>query len=287
MGHPISLTVLVTGIPPFVHGPRLLPGETKLQFLVRHHRQEWQNFISRMKSEFGISESICRKLRSVETAGIDDPVIISQTEQWANHRLPGHGRTLTDLAEMHQALQNQLFNLISSFELTQILWPREKHPLGDTSAEKMAASMGAEVISLDTGIKREMNLAEFLPRAKGDFLWLVPGGSRIFHPIVILSLQRILCHLKANPSVAIYHDGSYSVIYQVAALKLIASKYTFIPANVQEVAYLLQREHYSFCGDSGSKNPLCEIEEIYGGNYPFPKPARAGIASWWRRVFKR
>jgi hypothetical protein len=276
MNKKVSLTALVTGMPPFIHMPLTQKGETKLQFLVRYHPDEWNNFIERMKKDFGASERTVKQLKSLQVSAITDPIIISNAEHWMNHRLPVHGRTLEGLFELRKHLNE---TPIANVEFMQILWPREKNPGGDTSAEKLASEMGAEVISLETGANRELNLAKFLQSIRGDFLWVVPGGSRI-DLLAAMSFLRIFSQMNSNSQCALYFDGSYSAIYRVSALKQIAGKNGFISANLQDVGRELQQEGYSICGDRDRQASLCEIEEIYGGNYPYPKPQKKGF--WGR-----
>lgn len=282
MTNKITLTALVTGIPPFVHGPQLRDGETRLQFLVRQHPDEWNNLIECMKRDFDVSAHTCNLLRSLNTSAIDDPIVTSKIEQWANHRLPAHYRTLKSLSDLHESLKERPLDLMG-IDLVQILWPREKNPSGDKSAERVASEMGAEVISLETGINREMDLAHFLPHVKGTYLWLMPGGSRFLAPMIAMSLRRILTYMESNPLVAVYFDGSYSLIYRVSALKEIASKTGIVPLNQQNITNMLREAGYSPCSDRGPECALCEIEQIYGGNYPFPRPAEK--RSWLRRLF--
>lgn len=91
-------------------------------------------------------------------------------------------------------------------------------------------------------------------------------------------------HKESNPSIAMYFDGSYSVIYRVSALKEIATRRGLISANLQENAKMLQEAGYLLCSDTDLESALCEIEQIYGGNYPFPRPQKTG---WFRRLFGR
>jgi tetratricopeptide (TPR) repeat protein len=263
MDRRIPLTALVLGIPPFVHSPQLREGETRFQFLVRHHPREWSNFIERMKNELGASTHTCSLLGSLNFSSITDPIVISKCEAWANHRLPTHHRTLESLSHLRKMLQDEL-GQIMLFDLAQILWPREKDPSGDTSAEKMASEMGAEVISLETGIRREMDLSCFLPVVKGKYLWALPGGSRFMAPLVALSLRRVLSHMEATPQVALYTDGSYSFIGRVSALASTAKKKGALPADLREMARILQADGFSLYRDSDPGFALCEIEHIFG-----------------------
>jgi len=279
----IPIAALVSGIPSFVHGPELREGETQLQFLVKHHSQEWKLLIEYARNELGAQEHTCSLLQSLRTADITDPIIMSRVEGWANYRLPTHYRTLQSLVELRKMLKEEPGDMMS-FDLVQILWPREKNPGGDTSAEKMASEMGAEVIQLDTGAKRDMDLFLFLPRVRGRYLWVLPGGSRFMAPLVYMSFRRVLNHMEQNEQVALYSDGLYSFICRVSALVQTAKRRGTLPADLRELGRVLHEDGFSSCGDSDPKSALCEIEEIYGGNYPFPRPVKT---SWLGRLFGR
>ncbi len=271
-------------MPAFIHGPVLREGESRLQFLVRHHPQEWDNFVAYIRKELGVSTRICDQLRTLNTQNVDDPIVISQCEQWVNHRLPCHYRTLKSLSDLRELMRDTTLNW-SGMELTQILCPRERNPTGDSSAERMFSEMGAEVMSLDAGSNREMDYAEILPRVKGRYLWLVPGGSRFMAPLVAMSLQRVFSQMESDSSMAVYFDGSYSLIYRVSALKEATAKAGSMRLNQENTTRILQQASYSCCGDHDPDCALCEIEAIYGGNYPFPRPV--GRQSWLRRLFDR
>ena len=235
------------------------------------------------RRELGASEHTCSLLRSINTTMITDPIIMSKVEGWANHRLPTHYRTLKSLSDLRKMLQEKLSEIMS-FDLVQILWPREKNPSGDTTAEKMASEMGAEIISLNTGIRREMDLSHFLPRVKGRYLWVLPGGSCFMAPLVGMSLHRVLNHMEQNRQIALYSDGSYSFICRVSALTQTANRRGSLPPDLRELGKVLHEDGFSFFGDSDPGSALCEIEQIYGGNYPFPRLAKT---PWLRRIFGR
>ena len=286
MTEKISLTALVTGIPPFVHGPELRKGEDKIHFLVRHQPDQWNNMIEYLKNDLKVSEHNCSLLRSLQLDEIKDPVIESKIEGWANWRLPTHSRTLMSLNELRERIQeeenNPKFADMTPFRLEQILWPREKNPFGDTSAEKWAADMGAEVIPLEAGRARELDLSVFLPRIKGTYLWILPGGSKFMRSLVMSSLRRVLLYMDGDPRTGMYFDGSYSFICRVSALRQAAGIDGTLPANFGYLAGALKEAGFLFSQDTDRDSQLCEIEKIYGGDYPFPRPDRSG---WLRRLF--
>jgi len=306
MNERVSLTALVTGMPLFVHGPQLQKGETELQFLVRHYQVEWENCITDLSEIRGVSEKVCAQLRALNLRDIDDPAARTKVVEWVNWRLPTVHRTLTSLCDLRD-LQNyeevkRKFKEVGGyslsrqdheeridflgFELIQILWPQEKRPNSDKSREKVektATSMGIEVIPLETDISKELNLAEVLPRVKGNLLWLVPGGSKVLWGAVEMGLKRVLDQFRDKPSMAAYFDGSYSLVYRVSALREIARKIGFISPNQQEVGSMLREAGYSLSGDRDPTMALCKIEQIYGGNDPVPRHQKTG---WFRRIFR-
>ena len=282
MNEQTTFSALVTGLPPGVHGPDLRHGESRLQFLIRHHPDEWKNFGERVGKDLGFEESDHKRLIAQDPALINRSQIVPHITRWANMRLPAHWRTLHCLSELRSSLTQAPMSLFG-LSLKQIIWPREKNPSCDDSAERIAAEIGAEVVSLSTGIVRELDFRQFTPMIKAEYLWIVPGGSSFMCAMTEMSLHRIFTAMRACPTAALYSDGAYSMIYRTSALQSAAEH---VPGAILTHAFLCsiwERMCFSCIGDRDPEHPLCEIEKIYGGTYPFPKPP--GLTSWFGRLF--
>lgn len=265
----VTLSVVVTGFPVQLRRPKPLPGETLAQLVIRNHPQEWRICVERLETEFGISTDSAYRLRSGHLE-VADPGMREQIMRFMNHRLPTRGRTLQDLAELRDTVKDLRYQ--SGFDLVEILWPRERNPSGDQSAERMAESMGAKVIQLPTGLPRAMDLASMLPHISGEFVWLVPGGTKLMPPLVVLSLERVLRHLTGSPRRALYTDNAFSIIYRVAALKELLRSGKTLPADLREMGRLMRESGYELAVDHDDNSVLCDLEEVYGGRSPVGQP---------------
>ena len=147
----ITITAIVTGFPPGLRPPKPLPGENMAQLVIRNHPQEWQNCVERLKNDFHVPEDVCARLRSGDTSAATDAVTQREIERFMNLRLPSHGRTLQGLADIREQMsESGGLAALWQLKMSEIIWPRPKHPSGDTEAKKFAASLGVTVISIDT-----------------------------------------------------------------------------------------------------------------------------------------
>lgn len=278
-----TFSVLVTGFPPGVHKPELKPGETLLQFLIRYHPIEWKNFVERVGDKQGLSASDRKQLLE-DPKDLKRPLLIKEVEKWANMRLPVHMRTLYCLSELRSSLSKEPMKVFG-LQMVQIIWPREKNPSGDDSAERMAASMGVEIVGIRTGTPREIDFRTIIPMVTGEYLWIVPGGSSFMSAMTAMSLQRIFRSMHADQSVAVYSDGAFSMIYRMTALRSLCNEKQVAELTLSSLNKLLAQRHFSCIGDRDPDHPLCEIERIYGGTYPFPETG--GSFSRFKKLFRR
>lgn len=278
-----SITVLITGIPAFVHDPETKPNESPLQFLIRYHPGEWKNFIEYLSKELKVSETICNRMKSkfFKMGEITDPIVSSKILEWCTQRLPYHGRTFKCLSDLRKSCAKLPPSPLGNITIDDILWPKENDPDGDNSSEKIATEMGVKVLPMKTGMNRELNMIDILPHIKSDFLWVVPGGSNV-SPLAIMSLPLILARFGENKKVSLYHDASYSFILRTLVLKDIVEKSGSLSLHMQAIALEFKRLGYLMITESDSQSPLCEIENFFGGNSPYPRIKRKGI---FQRLF--
>lgn len=255
----MSLSAIVTGFPPGVHPPRPLPGETLAQLVIRNHPQEWRNFVDRLKREFHVPEEVCARLRRGELAAAADPVTRREIERFMNLRLPSHGRTLQGLADLRKDMRGQLGQLWQ-LELSEIIWPRQKNPSGDMETERFVESLG--VIIIDVEPASPLDLGSHLKHVHGDYLWILPGGSRLDGTLTMMTLIRVLRAFQEKPKLALYRDQRYCMIYRTAALRTLMAAGNTLSAELRENARMLQQAGFELAADDGR---LVEIEPLYGG----------------------
>jgi hypothetical protein len=268
----IEISVLESGIPPGIHRPELEAAESMLDFLVRHYAGQWANFAERMKEVLNLSESESKRLAARDPAMLSRSSVQEQVTQFANSRLPCHWRTLKYLADLRSRQENVLMGPV----VAQVLVLREQNPNGDQSVEHLMTQMGAEIIGVKCGSGRELDFRLVLDKVRCRYLWIVPGGSRFMPTMVRMQLGNILAQFERNAKVALYFDRAYSYVYRVSALRLAADRVSG-PLTQEAIHRVLeQMDMLNFQG-SDPEHPLCELERIYGGTYPFPKPPHKGI----------
>jgi hypothetical protein len=290
MGNRLALTALVTGFPAGLRQPKPLPGETLSQLVIRNHPREWLNFIERLAEKIHLSPEQAGALRAGQLSAIQSEKVWAEIEGFMNFRLPTHGRTiqcLDELRGLQEKLKDEAYGMVGDYDLLEILWPRQRDPSGDASAEKMVESLGAKVIPMLSGAPLTLNLADLLQHVHGDLLWLVPGGTSFMAPIADLQIRRVVRHFQAMQRCAMYADNVSSFIYRTSVLRDLIARGQLLPADSREMVRALQMSGYELAMDEGTDNALCELEPEYGG--PRRKiQRRAGEKrSWWRRWLGR
>jgi hypothetical protein len=290
----ITITAIVTGFPPGLRPPKPLPGETMAQLVIRNHPQEWQNCVERLKNDFHVPEDMCARLQRGDTSAAKDAVTQGEIERFMNLRLPSHGRTLQGLADIREQMsEGGGLAALWQLKMPEIIWPRPKHPSGDTEAKKFAASLGITVISIDTPWDKQapLNLGALLEHVHGDYLWILPGGSRLSGPMTIMALIRVLRSFQEKPKLGMYSDQCYCMIYRMKALRALMASGKKLSAELRDNARMLQESGYELAADNDSIHGLVEIESLYGGEHDRFQEMRSAESSrlrsrtaWWRRL---
>ena len=286
MGSRLALTALVTGFPAGLRQPKPLPGETLSQLVIRNHPQEWLNFIKRLAEKVYLSPEQAGALRAGRLGAIQSEKVRTEIEDFMNFRLPTHGRTfhcLDELRDLQEELKEEAYGMVGDYVLLEILWPRQRDPSGDSSAERMAENLGAKVVPMPSDASLTLNLAGLLPHVHGDLLWLVPGGTRFMAPIVDLQIRRVVRHFQVAQRCGMYADNVSSFIYRSSALRDLSARGQLLPPDSREMARALQMSGYELAMDQGTDNAFCELEPEYGG--PRRKIQRRAEEKrpWWRR----
>jgi len=264
----ITLSAIVTGFPPGLRPPKPLPGETLAQLVIRNHQQEWRNCVERLKKDFHVPEEVCARLRRGDTAAAVDPTAQREIERFINLRLPSHGRTLQGLAEIREQMREPGgLSQVWELQLIEIIWPRQKNPSGDRKAEEFAASLGVTVLGIDTEKPGPLDLGYLLKRVHGEFLWILPGGSRLSGPMTIMALIRVLRGFQEKPKLGLYSDQCYSMIYRTSALRALVASGKTPSSELRDNAKMLQEAGFELSADNDPNHGLVEIESLYGGQH--------------------
>ena len=289
----ITLSAIVAGFPPGLHPPKPLPGETLAQLVIRNHPQEWRNCVERLKKDFHIQEEVCLRLRGGGMSAALDPATQREIERFMNLRLPSHGRTLQGLVDVRkQMLEPGGLSQLWQLDLCEIIWPRQKDPSGDAKAERFAESLGVIVLSIDAGKAGPLDLGALLEHVHGDYLWILPGGSRLSGPMTIMALIRVLRGFQEKPKLALYSDQCYSMIYRTAALRTLMAAGNTLSAELRDNARMLQDAGFELAADNDPIHGLVDVESLYGGQrdrFGEMRSAKGrssptGRKSWWQRL---
>lgn len=259
---PATLSALVTGAPPHLRRPKPLPGETMAQMVIRNHPHEWRNFLARMQEVVGLSSSERTRLAKVGPGGVTDSRLQSEVEKFMNHRLPCHGRTIEGLARLRKELDHPLQLMMAGFRMVEILWPKQDGPPNDAATDRVAQSLGARIILIPKTASTTLDLFSILSEIHGDYLWIVPGCTKIW-PEISIGLIRVKRCFDADERCALYTDNAGSLIYRVSSLRAVRPATDTSSADVNR---LLQRGGYSVVGDHEAAARLCHLEKEYGGD---------------------
>lgn len=269
----ITLSVIVGGFPAELRSPRPLPGETWTELVIRNHLQEWLNLADRIRKERQLSDEAYSRLRAGHIPAAGDPAVRREIDRWMNLRLPRHGRTLQGLAELRDQMRGDL-GQIWQLELADIICPRQRDPSGNTDFRRLAESLGA--VTVEVAEAGPMDLGALIGYVHGDYLWILPGGTRL--SATMIALIPVMLAFQGNERLALYHDGSYSMIYRTAALRALLAAGMTLSGDLGENARKLQEAGFELVADDAGLS-LAELEPIYGGQVrrlPEGQPAGRG-----------
>lgn len=277
----ISLSVLILGFPPSISWSPMGP-KGALEFVVNHYPGAWDDFCERMKNDFNVSEKDYESLNALNVDNITDKYLNNKMEIFVNTYTPSHYRTLKGISDTRDYFK-QYFKKLSVD--VQIIFPMAGIPNNNQIVKQMADEFGVELINL--GNSGVMDIKSFFPRIRGDYLWFVPGGSEIIELSVKFELPMLIHNMDNDPSIGMAHDGQYSVIFRVSALKKLASETGSIPTDTREIGIALERLGYH--GQIKGGFPFCRYDDIFGGEPLFggrPSP-KTGKKSFFKKLFGR
>jgi len=210
-----------------------------------------------------------------------------------NLRLPSHGRTLQGLAEIREQMtESGGLSQLWQIQLTEIIWPRQNEPSGDGTADALAASLGVTILTVDAAKPGPLDFGSLLKHVHGEYLWILPGGSRLSGPMTIMALIRVLRGFQDKPKLALYSDQCYCMIYRTSALRALAASGNALSAELRDNARMLQEAGFELAADNDPIHGLVEIESLFGGQQdPYSQmgsrpsgPLPRSRTSWWRRL---
>ena len=288
-----TLSAIVSGFPPELRSPRPLPGETMAELVIRNHPQEWLNCVERLRHDLHASGDMCSRLQTGDLDAADDPAIQREIERFMNLRLPTHGRTLQGLAELRGNMRGPGISQLWQLDLVDIIWPRQKDPSGNRNAERLAESLG--VVDAGTDRAGPIDLGSLLGYVHGEYLWILPGGTRLDGVATMTALIRVLNGFKENRKLALYSDGHYCMIYRTEALRALMSSGHTLSAELQDNARMLQQAGFELAADDDPGFGLVKLEPLYGGQGRSATGSRlaagrrspAAQASRWRRLWRQ
>jgi hypothetical protein len=265
--------------------PEPLPGETLLQLAIRNNRDRWGICVENIKSKTPISKQMEVRLLDGDVNTIaNNASVRAEIERFVNICLPTSGRTLQDLARLRDYTRERG----GMAEIIEIIWPRERDPAGDADVEGFVEPLGVTMIWIPTGASRSLNLGSLLNSIHGEFVWLVPGGTKVPIPETRGRLDRVIRHLAASSRRAIYSDNIASCVLRVSALREQMARGHSLSSDVKDVGHLLREAGHELVGDDDPDLALCELERKYGG---WSGPGRNQTRekghhpSWWQRLF--
>ena len=284
MSHRVS--VIVTGFPAQLRNPEPLPGETKIQLAIRNNRGRWGICVENITSKTPMSE----EMKACLLDGNMDPIANNaaaqaEVERFVNVCLPTSGRTLQGLARLREHTQS----LRGVAEIIEIIWPRERNPSGDAHIAKFSEPLGITVIWIPTGAPNTLDLGSLLHGIHGEFVWLVPGGTRLPITDAVERLDRVIGCLAASPKRAVYSDNIASCVLRVSALHELVRRGQPLPPDQGDLGRLLRQAGYELVGDDDPDLALCELEGEFGG-WSGSRGGRHARESgrgrsWWQRLF--
>jgi len=126
----------------------------------------------------------------------------------------------------------------------------------------------------------------------GEYLWTLPGGTRVNRVMTMMALVRVLNGFKENQKLALYSDGRYCMIYRKAASHALMSSGNTLSAELRYNARMLQQAGFELAADADPGFGLVELEPLYGGQGRSATGSRPGAGrqspatqvSWWRRL---
>ena len=287
-----TVSVVVAGFPAQLRRPKPLPGETLAQVAIRNNSDRWKVCIENLIYSHGIPAGVRSRLLAGKLDAVTTPGAQAEVERFVNICLPTPYRTLTGLARLQTKAAGEQFG----YTLGEILWTSEEAPpdaddrarANDERAQALADALGVRVVRFPAGAGLVLDLARLIPQLRGDFAWLIPGGTTV--PFEIDErLERVLRSLTTSPQCALYSDNIASYVVRTSCLRELVRRGEPLPSDPAPLGRLLRQSGYELIGDEDPELALCELEREFGGwtrNLSLHEfKSRTGNRPWWRKLF--
>lgn len=259
-----TISVVVVGLPSNARQPMLLPGENMFQWVIRNHPQKWHNFVDRLCHDFNFPHSERDRLMQGHFVPEDFPEDFrwsKQIEEFMNSHLPTLWRTLKSLVELRDNPIDIEFRI--GFRIVEILLIRKENG-NKERVETVARNFGVRIIKPKVLTPSPYGyLSYILADIRGDFIWVVPGGTKLFPSMTATGLNNILEVFSMCSNLAFFYDNLYTIILRTDALRdVLLNRGHIWPDEVSE-----QMALFSSCGYKVAikRMPLVELEPVYGG----------------------
>ena len=214
------------------------------------------------------------------------PRLAERIQSFMNQRLPLQGRTMKAIAE----LRNHVAKWDRSRRKTPTPSAKSWSPVTATQARPTPARRrcwrrpATRHVHVDSPSPGVIDFNKLLQEVRGDFLWIVVGGTNLFAFEVSRTLAQVLKWFAEQPRVALYSDQAYCMVYRVSALKkLIAAGKRFSPVH-RENGRMLHEAGFQFMPNPDPLHRLAYLERYYGGDADRDEPPASG-KPWWKRLF--
>jgi len=281
-----SVSAMVTAPPPGVRPPKPLPGETVANIVIRNYSDEWSIFLENVQAEFPLDRTTLGNMRRGVMPPSVAPRLAERIQSFMNQRLPLQGRTVNAIAELrdHVAMWDQS-RAQTPYTICEILIPQQ----GDTSKadprqSQMLEAAGARQVHVDSPSPGVIDFNKLLGEVRGDFLWIVGGGTNLFAFEVSRTLAQVLKWFAEEQRLALYSDQAYCMVYRVSALKGLIAAGKQLSTDLRDNGRMLHEAGFEFMPNPDPLHRLAYLERCYGGDAARDEPLASG-KPWWKRLF--
>jgi hypothetical protein len=230
------------------------------KYVIRNHQQKWQNFVDNLCQEFHISHTVRERFLHGNFTS-EDSKWGEQIENFMNSHLPTSSRTLKCLAELKENPIDLDFRI--RFSIVEILWLRKENGIDKEKAENVARNYGVSIIKPKVMTPSPYGyLPHIMNDIRGDFIWVVPGGTHFLPPMTAHGLVKILEEFSKHTDLSFFYDNLYTIIVRTEALCNVLSRGHTWPNDLSEQMKLFRNCNYRV---AIQRMPLVELEPIYGG----------------------
>jgi hypothetical protein len=286
-----SVSAVLLGPPGALKMPKPLPGERMAEVAIRSDPRGWKTFVDTLCSTRGLTAATRSQLLGGRVPDVLPPEAQADLLRFVNRCLPTPFRTLEGLARHRDALRTKSNK---GHVLVDILWLRElppkDHAEGQRKAEEARAGaekLGVTVVPVPHGASSlaptgsrltaeemkvwgieppppTLDLTEVMRQARGQFLWIVPGGTRLPEDLE-RRLQGALSVIGGDSKAVLYTDNVASFVVQMSPLYDLVNRRIPVAADPAWLGRILRKAGWDAYAEENADEPLCELEQEFGG----------------------